>query len=142
MTAQPRTTPGWDGTRRWQDARPGSTWAGDNTREYTDGERDAMELAREWLNRTWIPGRDPEPVWSAELIDRDGIVWRKIKEGKRGASGAWSPEGVPELHLRWGSPAMAVAGPFIGPRRRNAEEVAEQKRAASLARWDREKGRA
>lgn len=133
----PRTTPEWNGTRRWQDHRPGATWAGDNTREYTTDERDAMALACDWLNRTWVPGRDPEPVWSAELVDRDGTVWRKIQEGKRGATGAWSPEGVPELHLRWTSPAMALAGPFIGPRRRSAEEVAEQKRAASNARWAR-----
>lgn len=140
MTTKARTAE-WNHSTRWQDPRRGSTWAGDRTKEYSEDDREAMGLAREWLARTWVPGRDAEPVWSAELIDRDGTVWRKVQEGKTGSTGAWSPEGEPDVHLKWSSPAMAVAGPFMGPRRLTAEEVSEQKRAASNIRWAREKER-
>lgn len=118
-----------------------SQWLSDGTRRYTDEERAAIDVAADLLDRVHVPGKDPEPQWTAELVDREGVVWRLHREGRDGSSRGWSPDGCPELGLRWTSPAMFHAGPFIGPRLRSQEEITDMKARAARRRWDRELGR-
>jgi hypothetical protein len=117
-----------------------SLWLSDGTRRYADEERHAIDVAADLLNRVHVPGVDPEPQWTAELVDRSGTVWRKHTEGARGKShgtACWSPEGDEDLGLKWSSPAMAVAGPFMGPPLRSEAEVRDMKARAASRRWSR-----
>lgn len=132
------TTPDNWLTTRGRDRRP-STWEGDGSRLYEADETAAIQQAADLLERVHVPGRDPEPQWLAELVDRDGIVWRK---GRHSHAEGWSPEGCPELGLKWTAPAMSHAGPFIGPRVRTVDEVTAAKARAAGVRWDRETGAA
>ena len=77
----------------------------------TQDEEAAIASAARILERVVDPYRDlEEPAPSCELVDRHGVVW--TKDAHRGADG-WAPEGGDDLALRWTSPALGAAGPFV-----------------------------
>lgn len=77
--------------------------------------------AEEIHSRIYIPELDHEPPYSAELVDRFGTVWLR---NHRHAHDGWYPEDMPELELKWSSPAMQAAGPFAAKKKRTPEQVA------------------
>lgn len=92
-----------------------SAWTEKRVMERTTEERLAiLDAAAVLASRVVIPGRDPEPYANAELVDRSGTVWRKDDSH---AGDGWAPEGGDDMSLRWSSPAMAAAGPFMRPLR-------------------------
>lgn len=110
-------------------------WQRTRTAVLSDDERKIIQDITDLHGRIHVPTIDPEPPYSAELVDRTGTVWRRDHHSK---DGGWSPEGESILALRWSSPAMFAAGPFIGPRRRTEDEIRADKASAARARWDRE----
>ena len=109
----------------------------DAARRAAAAKRRRIREARLGLNFVHVPGRDPEPQVRAELIGRDGTVWRKGTETGSG----WVPEDEPDLELKWTSPAMSFAGPFAGPRIRSREKLAADRRKAARGRWDQYRAR-
>lgn len=84
----------WDGRRRIR------TW----------DEEAAIASAARLLERVVVPSRDDEPAPSCELVDRSGVVWTTDRHSGRDG---WAPEGGDDVALRWTSPAMFDAGPFV-----------------------------
>lgn len=125
-------------TSRKGSPRRAHAWTATRTAAMSDEERRIVGNIATMHERVHIPGRDPEPPWSSELIDREGVIWRRDNHAGRDG---WAPEGGDDLALRWSSPAMNTAGPFIGPRRRTQEEIAADKASAARARWARERKR-
>lgn len=80
-------------------------------------DRDLGSIARRALwrrpaQRRLLPGHDRELSGFAwRLGDQYGDVWRPMRDedGRK----VWTCEQCPELALKWTSPALAVAGPFI-----------------------------
>lgn len=89
-----------------------SAWDG-RRRIRTQDEEAAIASAARLLERVVIPGRDDEPAPSCELVDRHGTVWTADRHAGRDG---WAPEGGDDLALRWTSPAMEAAGPFVALR--------------------------
>lgn len=76
----------------------------------TQDEEAAIASSARLLSRVAVPGVDVEPPPSAELVDREGVVWTTDRHAGRDG---WAPEGGDDLALRWTSPALAAAGPFV-----------------------------
>lgn len=125
-------------TSRKGSPRRRSDWSGTRTALMSEEERELIGNLTVLHQRVHVPGQDPEPPQSSELIDRDGTVWRRDNHAGRDG---WAPEGGDDMALKWTAPAMAFAGPFIGPRRRTREEISADKASAARARWAQEQKR-
>lgn len=95
-----------------------SAWDGRRGRIRSQDEEAAIASSARLLERVAVPGRDPEPATSCELVDREGTVWKTDPAADRDG---WTPEGGDDLALRWTSPALFAVGPFVvmRPRRRS-----------------------
>lgn len=90
-----------------------------------------LKEAEEILSRVYIPALDHEPPYSAELVDRYGTVW--VRDHRRAASG-WFPEDMSDYGVKWSSPAMQAAGPFVSRRKRTPEQIRAHKAKAANGR--------
>ena len=95
-----------------------AAWDGRRGRIRSQDEEAAIASSARLLERVAVPGRDPEPAASCELVDREGTVWKTDPAADRDG---WTPEGGDDLALRWTSPALFTVGPFVimRPRRRS-----------------------
>lgn len=87
-----------------------SSWEGGRRRIRSEEEEKAVARAQWILSSVVVPGLHREPPASVELVDRDGTVWTTDKHSGRDG---WVPEGGDDMALRWSSPALFAAGPFV-----------------------------